>query len=338
MNGTEKTALVIGATGGIGGEAAAALLRRGWTVRGLNRDPASAAKRAAGRTGIVWIKGDAMSPADVRRAADGVSVIVHAANPPGYRDWKGLALPMLDSTIAAAAATGARIVLPGNVYNFGPDAFPLLSERSPQNPLTRKGKVRVEMERRLAAAAAQGVRTLVVRAGDFFGPRPGNSWLTDGMIRKGRPLRSVMNPARSGVGHAWAYMPDVAETMVRLLERGEDLADFDVFHFGGHWVDDNRQMAEAALRVAGQPAERVRRFPWWAIVAIAPFVTFARETLEMRYLWRQPIRLDNRKLVAFLGSEPRTPLDDALRTALEGGGVLGDAADGRTVPAAPVTP
>ena len=32
-------------------------------------------------------------------------------------------------------------------------------------------------------------------------------------------------------------------------------------------------------------------------------VTTMREMLEMRYLWRKPLRLDNRKLVAFLGEE-----------------------------------
>ena len=271
-----------------------------------------------------------MNAADVRRAAEGAAVIVHAANPPGYRNWTGLALPMLDSTIAAAEATGARIVFPANIYNFGPDAFPLLSEASPQNPTTRKGKVRVEMERRLAAAAPRGVRTIIVRAGDYFGPRPGNSWLSDGMIRKGQPLRAVMNPAGPGVGHAWGYMPDVAETMVRSIERADELEPFAVFHFGGHWFDDNaRARAGGAARGRDIPSGRVRRFPWWAMVAISPFVTFAREVLEMRYLWREPIRLDNRKLVAFLGAEPHTPLDEALRAALAGAGCL-DGARGRS--------
>ena len=39
---------------------------------------------------------------DVRAAAEGCSVIVHAVNPPGYRRWSELVLPMLDHTIAAA--------------------------------------------------------------------------------------------------------------------------------------------------------------------------------------------------------------------------------------------
>ena len=60
-----------------------------------------------------------MSREDVIAAASGCSVIVHAVNPPGYRRWSELVLPMLDSTIAAACSVGATIVLPGTVYNFG---------------------------------------------------------------------------------------------------------------------------------------------------------------------------------------------------------------------------
>src|SRR5262249_23534891 len=117
-----RTALVIGATGGIGSETARALAANGWTVRALHRNPKEAAARC-GRFGAVeWVQGDAMNASEVVAAAAGASVVVHGANPPGYRNWKGLALPMLESSIAAAKAAGARIVFPGTVYNFGPDA------------------------------------------------------------------------------------------------------------------------------------------------------------------------------------------------------------------------
>ena len=194
---TEKTALVLGATGGVGGETARALIGRGWRVRALTRRPESA---AASLPDAEWIAGDAMSAADVIKAAVGVSLIVHAVNPPGYRNWRELALPMLDNTIAAAAKSGARIVLPGTVYNYGPDAFPLVSESAPQRPLTRKGAIRVEMEGRLKAATARGVRTLVVRAGDFFGPRPGNSWFSQGLVKPHVPLSGICYPGDRDVG------------------------------------------------------------------------------------------------------------------------------------------
>jgi hypothetical protein len=79
-----------------------------------------------------------MNPADVVRGAEGAAVVVHAVNPPGYRDWGQLVLPMLESSIQAARASGARILLPGTIYNYGPDAFPVLREASAQNPEHRR--------------------------------------------------------------------------------------------------------------------------------------------------------------------------------------------------------
>ena len=293
------TALILGITGGIGGEMAAGFLRSGWTVRGLARDPA---KRPI--EGVEMIAGDAMRAEDVRAAAEGCGVIVHAVNPPGYRDWDKLVLPMIDNTIAAARAVGARIVLPGTIYNYGSDAFPLLRETSPQNPRTRKGAIRVEMERRLAMS---GVRALVVRAGDFFGERAANSWFSQGMVKPGRPVMSISLPG-PGVAHTWGYLPDVAETMLRLLEREADLATFETFHMAGHVDPDGRGLAEAIRRVADQDA-KIKNVPWALFMLAAPFVTFLRELKEMRYLWREPLLMDNAKLVALLGAEPHTPGD-----------------------------
>ncbi|MGO4390421.1 NAD(P)H-binding protein [Variovorax sp. M-6] len=317
------TALVLGATGGIGGETTAALLRRGWQVRALARDPARAAARwPAGTARPQWLAGDAMDADSVAAAARGASLIVHAVNPPGYRHWNTLVLPMLESTIRAAEASGARIVLPGTVYNYGPDAFPDIAENAPQHPRTRKGAIRVQMEQRLRAAADRGVRTLIVRAGDFFGPHAGNNWFSQGLVKPGRPLTAITDPARPGVGHQWAYLPDVAETIVQLVERETALQVFDSFHMGGHWDADGTRMQAAIRRASGQPELPVRRFPWWLATLASPFVPVFRELREMRYLWQQPVRLDNARLLALLGSEPHTPIDLAVGATLAGLGCL----------------
>ena len=278
---------------------------------------------------------------DVLAAADSADVIVHGVNPPGYRNWRGLALPMLENAIAAAKASAARLVFPGTVYNFGPDALPRLSESSPQNPVTRKGKIRVEMEQRLQVASQQGVRTLIVRAGDYFGPRSGNSWFAQGLVKPGKPVRSVRYPGRPAAGHAWAYLPDVAATVVQLLDREAQLAQFDVFHFAGHWLEPGIEMAHAIRRVVGGGSIAIRRFPWILVYAASPFVTVFREMLELRYLWQTPVRLDNTKLVAFLGAEPHTPLDAAVRASLIGLGCLPDGGLAPTISArdrAPAAP
>ena len=312
----QNTALVLGATGGIGGEMARALIARGWRGRGLNRDPGKIREPLAG---VEWIRGDAMNAADVAAAAEGADLIVHAVNPPGYHNWRGTALPMLANTIAAARAGGARIFFPGTVYNFGPETFPLVGEDAPQRPLTRKGAIRVEMETMLRRASEDGVRVLILRAGDYFGPRSvSNSWFGAALVKPGRRIKSIVYPGRPDAGHAWAYLPDVAETAMRLIEREAALPHFAVFHFGGHWFERGVDIADVIREAAGNPDLPVRRFPWLLVYLGAPFVEMFRETLEMTYLWRQPVRMDNRRLVAFLGTEPHTPAVAAVRASLEG--------------------
>ncbi len=308
-----RTALVIGAAGGVGGATAAALARHGWTVRGLARRPRPPS------AGIEWVLGDAMNAADISRAAEGAQLIVHAANPPGYRNWATEVLPMIDNTIAAAKAVGARIVLPGTVYNFGPDAFPMLREDSPQHPTTRKGAIRVEMEKRLQAAAAAGAPALIVRAGDFFGPNTtGNSYFSAAMVQPGAPVKRIIDPARRGASHAWAYLPDLAETIALLVDRESELAAFERFHFPGHQLAPG-EMAAAIRRATGNPDLRAWPFPWPLVVALQPLVRLFREMAEMRYLWRETLVLDGGKLKAFLGAAlPATPLDAAVRDTLVG--------------------
>ncbi|MBJ7308581.1 NAD(P)H-binding protein [Rugamonas sp. CCM 8940] len=314
----DRTALVLGATGGIGGAVARRLLAAGWHVKALHRAPAD---RAPLGQNFSWIAGDAMNRDDVLRAADGVSLLVHAVNPPGYRNWGQLVLPMIDNSIAAARRSGARIVLPGTVYNYGPDAFPDIAVDAAQHPRTRKGAIRVELERRLELAAADGVRSLIVRAGDFFGPGAANNWFSQGLVKPGQPLRSVSNPGRAGIGHQWAYLPDVAETICRLAEMEARLDDFARFHMDGHWDADGTQMAATVARVAtaaGGGKVAVKPLPWWLLKLASPFVPTLREMMEMRYLWRQPVRLNNARLLAVLGAEPRTPLEQAVRATLRG--------------------
>jgi nucleoside-diphosphate-sugar epimerase len=250
---------------------------------------------------------------------------VHAVNPPGYRRWAELVLPMLENTVAAAIAQRATIILPGVVYNYGPDAFPVIAEDAPQHPTTRKGAIRVALERRLREATQQGARVIIVRAGDFFGPRAGQSWLSQGLLKPGQPVESITLPGDRGVGHQWSYLPDVARTVVELLARRERLEPFANFHMSGHWDADGTQLAAAIQRVLARRTgllAKVRKFPWWLLWLGAPFVTTLREMLEMRYLWRQPVRMSNARLVAVLEREPHTPLDEAVEATLVGLGCL----------------
>lgn len=315
-----RTALVLGASGGIGGETARALVAHGWQVRGLSRAPR--------QDGVIdWRIGDALDSAAVLAAAEGVEVIVHAVNPPGYRDWDRLVMPMLKNSIEAALTNEARLALPGTIYNYDPSEAPVADPDTPQHPRTHKGAIRKAMEE--CMETTPGLRSLVLRAGDFFGPRPGNSWLSQGMIQPGKAVRRVINPARRGSGHAWAYLPDVAETFARLLDRQDCLPAFARYHFAGYWDADGGSFARAILRVAGRSTGPVWPFPWFVLPIAGLFNVTMRELVEMRPFWTHTLRLDNASLVETIGPEPHTPLDDALRITLAALGCLPQASAAR---------
>lgn len=313
---TRRTALVLGASGGVGGAIADALLRHGWTVRAMARDVDRA--RRENPAALEWLAGDAMNRDDVARAAAGASAIVHAVNPPGYRDWEKLVLPMIDNTIAAArlanpGGRSARVVLPGTVYNYDPALTPLVDEATPQRPRSRKGAIRVELERRLDRAAPE-VPSLIVRAGDFFGPGARSSWFTQAMVARGKPLRRITRLTHGG-GHSWAYLPDLAEAFARLMDAEERLAPFERLQFEGLYDASGAMLTDALGRAAGRDLPQ-RRFPWWLMRLAAPFGGFPREAAEIVPFWRHPMRFDNSRLVTLIGPEPRTELDLAVRRTL----------------------
>src|SRR5689334_7217994 len=67
-----ETVLVLGASGGIGGDVARQMREAGWQVRALRRGMDDAVQQ---RDGITWMRGDAMNRLDLAAAAQGSSVI-----------------------------------------------------------------------------------------------------------------------------------------------------------------------------------------------------------------------------------------------------------------------
>lgn len=308
-------ALILGLTGAIGAGIGTALASRGWRIRALTRRPP--AERPSLPFAVEWCEGDALDAPAVSAAADGASLIVHAVNPPGYRRWREDGLPMLANTVAAAKAHRATILFPANVYVFSAGSPAVVGEDTPRSPVTRKGQVRLEMEQMLEQAASQdGVRSILVRAGDFFGPGVDHSWFARGVVEGGRRAKVVRTLAAPGVGHAWAFVPDLAETFAQLVDRRSDLPAYTTVHFAGHYDATGRTLAEAVRQAIGRQDLPIRPFPWIAIRLAAPFVRLFAELAEMRWLWTTSLALDNRRLVALLGKEPHTPLDEAVAAAL----------------------
>jgi len=138
----------------------------------LARDPTAAAAKLGPRTPIEWVRGDAMDAASVLAAAQGVQLVVHAPTRPAIATGRARCC-RCPTTHGGGQGGRRRLVIPGNVYNFARTAA-MIGEDAHSAP-HRKGALRAEMERRLRAASEDGLKVLILRSGDFFGPAAPNS-------------------------------------------------------------------------------------------------------------------------------------------------------------------
>ena len=105
-----RTVLVTGATGNQGGATARHLLRAGWQVRALVRDPDSSAARALAQAGAQLVVGDMTDRESLDRAAAGVYGVFSVQGLPGYdaelaaQAEVNMGVNVAEATLAAGAS------------------------------------------------------------------------------------------------------------------------------------------------------------------------------------------------------------------------------------------
>ncbi len=280
------SALILGANGRFGGAVAGSLAGAGWRVRAFAR----------GRD-------------DLMQAARGADVIVNGWNP-AYPRWQR-ELPLQTARlIAAARASGATVIVPGNVYVYGPDMPARLTPGTPQRARNPLGRARREME---TAWRDSGVATILLRAGDFIDTAPSGTWF-DRVLTARLDRGSFTWMGRWDLPHAWAFLPDLARAALALAERRRELARFEEIPFPGYSLG-GEEMARVLERACGRALRR-RNHDWTLFRALAPISPLLRHVLEMRYLWDRPHVLDETRFREVLPDFRPTPPVDALRQAV----------------------
>jgi len=297
--------LVLGAAGRLGFAAAEAFRDAGWSVKGLVRP--NTGWRAPRGIDVVETNDRAVAVKEAR----GTDIVLHALNAP-YTGWAQHALPLAYSAIEAAEQSGATLIFPGNVYNYGAGMPPVLDEATPMQPTSRKGKLRDEVELRLREASDRGVRTIILRAGDFFG-RGRGSWF-DLVLIKELAKNRITYPGPLDVVHEWAYLPDYIDALIRLAGIRATLGPFETFGFPGHAVT-GQEFVTAIAKASGR-ALKVGHINWWMMRTFGSIWKMGRELTEIGYLWQVPHRIDGSKLAAAIGQVPHTPLQTAVTRSL----------------------
>jgi nucleoside-diphosphate-sugar epimerase len=274
--------LILGATGSFGRNCAAAFAEAGWEVRPFKR-----------------------GKEDMKAAAIGVDVIVNGLNPPNYKGWVTELPKIAHQVVAAAKVSGATVIQPGNLYNYGAQPG-VWGVDTPHAATTKKGKVRIVMERILRES---GVQVIVLRAGDFLDTKPSGNFI-DFMLAKLEKGRFIY-PGRVDAEHVWAYLPDMARAAVALAEMRAKLGLFEDVPFAGPTLTG--EGFRAALAQHTGRAVVLKPFPWLMMKALSPFWVLAREMQEMRYLWNTPHSLNRARMQQLLPDFAPTALPEILR-------------------------
>jgi nucleoside-diphosphate-sugar epimerase len=163
-------------------------------------------------------------------------------------------------------------------------------------------------------ADAGRVRTILLRAGDFFGGTGSGSWF-DLVVAAKMNNGIYTAPGPIDLVHEWAYLPDLAKAFVGLTQSLDKLGFYEALNFPGHAVTD-LEIKAAAERAVGRPL-KMTSMPWWVLRAGSPFVAMWREIVSMSYLRFEPHQLASARLEGIIGAIPHTPLDQAVTEALE---------------------
>lgn len=265
---------VVFGAGQVGPGVAAALVAQGLRVRVVRRSD-----RPVGE-GIEVVAGDARDPAFVREVTRDAAVLYHCMNPSAYSEaaWRDELPAMNRALVAAAVAAGARLVVLDNLYAYGPSAAPR-TEASPLDAPGVKGGLRREWDQLLRTTP--GLRFVVGRAGDFFGPGAGTSSLL-GSVKEGGTALLVGD---ADAPHGFGYVPDVVAGLVALGTATDDV-EGRVFHLPVTLASPRRLAAALGAR-------RSLVVPGWAIRTLGAVVPFFGELRETLYQWEGPFLVDD---------------------------------------------
>lgn len=299
---------ILGARGRLGRAVAKAFLDAGYEVRAITRD----GKLPAELAGAEAIAADALDRQSLIDATRGVDIIFNGLSPV-YSDWSTV-LPMAENVMAACHSNGALHMVAGTVYNFGSPMPAVITEDTPQHPTTEKGRIRAATEELFRREAeARRVRTVLLRAGDFFGGKGTGSWFD--LVVTSKLAKGIYTaPGPADLMHEWAYLPDFAAAFVALADNHDKLGVYENLNLPGHAVTD-LEIKASIERALGRKL-KLSSMPWWVLRAGAPFVPMWKAIVSMSYLRFEQHRLVSQRLEPIIGHIPHTPLDEAVAGAL----------------------
>lgn len=281
--------VILGGGGAIGSQLAKALKTYTTTIRIVSRTP-----EKVNEDDEVYAA-DLTNEAAVSKAVEGANVVYLVAGLP-YKlaVWQQQWPLIMRYVIDACKQHKAKLVFFDNVYLYDEASVGHLTEASPVNPPSRKGKVRAEIAQLILNEISSGALTaMIVRAADFYGPGINSSVLQETVYKPFKKGKTAVWMGNRSKVHSFTYTPDAARATA-LLGNTPDAYN-QVWHLptsderltGNDWIQlfaEQMQVKNKAMTVA-KPMVRVMGF----------FNPLMKEMVEMMYQNNQDYYFDSTK-------------------------------------------
>ena len=256
---------------------------------------------------VTVLAADLLEHEATARALAGCRAAIMCAQP-AYHRWPAEFPPLIDAVLRACERAGCALIMGDNLYVYANDAQ-TLAEDTPWTASTRKGRARIEVDRRLLAAHAAGrVPAAIGRGSDFFGPGVRDSAVGSmlfGPLVRGKKVNGIGN---LDVPRSTTFIDDfgaaLAELAVTPAAWGE------AWHVPNAPAVTTRHFIEMAFAAAGQPP-RIGSIGRRMMRIAGLFSKGAYETVEMMGHFEQPYVVDDAKWRARMQTHA-TPLEQSI--------------------------
>lgn len=305
---------VLGATGAVGQALGSELARTGrrFRVVGRSRETLQAGFSRFGELAELH-PADLENADEAAEALQDVETVFYTVGVP-YDQFQRHPRLTRNALAAAVARNVKQFVHVSTVYPYGRPRFERVDEDHPRQPHTFKGRMRKEQEDLvLASDDPAGLRTTVLRPPDFYGPGNTQSyvWSLFEAAVHGKTA-NVIGPVDAL--HEFVFVPDLARTLLELSE--QEGAYGRTWNLAGAGPITTREFAEKVFAATGRPP-RFRAAGRLTLRLLGMFDPFLREVVEMHYLWKTPVLLDDRRIQQLIPGLKKTSYDDGIRQVLE---------------------
>lgn len=300
---------ILGANGNIAKVIASELGKQGIPIRQVSRNP----KKVNPEDEL--FTADLKDANQVKKAVEGSTVVFLLAGITyNKKTWQKEWPLIMQNTLEACIATGAKLVFFDNMYALDPAQVGHLTEDTPMNPKSEKGKVRKQILEILWSAVNTGkLQALVARAADFYGPGANNSFLNELVINRMKSGKAPQWLYAGDKKHSFTYIPDAGKATAFLSQRSD--AWNQTWNLPTDASFPSGQEITAILNKLLNKNLKLQVMPDWLISILGLFISPLREIKELKYQTAEDYCLDSSKIDRAYGLKA-TPIEEGLRACL----------------------